>query len=45
MRHCVFRKRQGQPYCILFVLDGDEAVVLRLTGPGQPPLTAAELQP
>src|SRR4051794_36535902 len=38
IRHVMFRTRAGRTYRALFVVVGDEVRVLRVRGPGQPPL-------
>jgi plasmid stabilization system protein ParE len=43
VRQFLFRTRRGRMYRGLFVVDGIEVRVLRICGPGQPPLAADEL--
>lgn len=43
IRHVFFRTRAGRTYRALFLLVGDEVRVLRVRGPGQPPVGPDEL--
>jgi plasmid stabilization system protein ParE len=43
VRETLFKTRKGRPYRILFTISGDEALVLRVRGPGQDFLTADDL--
>ncbi len=38
VRHLLFGPRKKRRYRALFVIRGDEVVILRLGGPGQPPI-------
>jgi plasmid stabilization system protein ParE len=43
IRHRFFKTRRGRIYRILYLVEHDEVIVLRIRGPGQPPLTPDEL--
>jgi plasmid stabilization system protein ParE len=43
IRHRFFKTRRGRVYRLLFVVVDDEVRILRVRGPGQPPLTAEEV--
>lgn len=43
VREFLFKTRRGRTYRGLFVIVGDEVVVLRVRGPGQPPLMRDEI--
>jgi plasmid stabilization system protein ParE len=43
VREFLFKTRRGRTYRGLFILVGDEVRVLRVRGPGQPPLTRDEI--
>jgi len=44
IRHILFRTRAGRPYRALFVIVGQEVRILRVRGPGQPPLTRSDIE-
>lgn len=43
LRQALFHTRSGRTYRAVFVVAGDEAVVLRVRGPGQRPLRRRDL--
>ncbi len=43
IRQFLFKTRRGRRYRGVFVIHGDEVQVLRIRGPGQPPLQSDEL--
>ena len=43
IRETLFKTRKGKPYRILFTVQGDEVLVLRVRGPGQNYVAAHEL--
>jgi plasmid stabilization system protein ParE len=43
VRHILFRTRSGRTYRALFVVVGDEVRILRVRGPGQPPVTPGDI--
>jgi plasmid stabilization system protein ParE len=45
IRQRFFKTRHGRIYRLLFVVVADEVRILRIRGPGQPPVTAQELGP
>jgi hypothetical protein len=44
VRQRFFKTRRGRTYRILFVVAADEVRVLRVRGPGQPPISAKDLE-
>ena len=44
IRQFLFKTRRGRMYRGLFTIDGDEVLILRVRGPGQPVLQSDELQ-
>ena len=44
VRQALFKTRRGRVYRVLFFIQGTDAYVLRVRGPGQPPLQPDELQ-
>jgi hypothetical protein len=44
VRQALFKTRRGRVYRVVFFIEGTEAYVLRVRGPGQPPLQPDELQ-
>jgi plasmid stabilization system protein ParE len=42
LRQMLFRTRRGLTYRFVFTVLNDELIVLRVRGPGQPPLTSDE---
>ena len=44
VRQAFFKTRRGRVYRVLFFIEGTDAYVLRVRGPGQPPLQPDELQ-
>ena len=44
LRQFFFKTRSGRTYRGLFRIEGDEVVILRVRGPGQPPLELVDLQ-
>lgn len=44
IRQKLFKTRRGRPYRLLFAIADNEVVVLRVRGPGQPPLTRNDLR-
>ena len=45
VRHVMFRTKAGRPYRALFVVVGEEVRILRVRGPGQPPVTREDIEP
>jgi plasmid stabilization system protein ParE len=43
IRHTLFKTRRGNVYRALFTVADDEVLILRVRGPGQPPLQPDEL--
>lgn len=43
LKQALFRTRQGRTYRAIFTMIGDEVRILRVRGPGQPPLQDDEL--
>lgn len=43
VRELHFRTRYGKRYRMLFVIIGNEVRILRIRGPGQPPVTSEDL--
>jgi len=43
LRESLFRTRHGRTYRAVFTIAGDEVRILRIRGPGQPPLQDDEL--
>ena len=43
IREMLFKTRRGKPYRILFTIQGDQVLVLRVRGPGQDYIPGAEL--
>jgi plasmid stabilization system protein ParE len=43
LKQCLFKTRQGRTYRAVFIVEDDTVVVLRVRGPGQPPLQPDEL--
>lgn len=43
LRQALFKTRHGRTYRIVFTCVGDELRILRVRGPGQPPLRADEM--
>ncbi len=43
IRHYFFKTRQGRTYRGVFIVQDQEVWILRVRGPGQPPLAADEL--
>ena len=39
LRQCFFKTSKGRRYRILYIVDGNEVQILRIRGPGQPPVT------
>jgi len=44
LRQFLFKTRRGRMYRGLFTVVGDEVRILRVRGPGQPPLASDEIQ-
>lgn len=44
LRQFLFKTRKGRIYRGVFTVSGDEVQILRVRGPGQPPLQADELE-
>jgi plasmid stabilization system protein ParE len=44
IRQRFFKTRRGRTYRILFVVHQREVIVLRIRGPGQPPVTTREIE-
>jgi len=44
IRQCLFKTPKGRSYRVLYLIESDKVVVLRVRGPGQPPLSADELR-
>ena len=44
VRQALFKTRRGRVYRIVLFIEGTDAYILRVRGPGQPPLQADELQ-
>lgn len=44
LRHFLFKTRRGRNYRGVFIVVGEEIRILRVRGPGQPPLTRRALQ-
>lgn len=44
VQHCLFRTAKGRTYRCVFIVKDDEALILRVRGPGQPELTPDEIQ-
>ena len=44
VRQVLFKTRRGRVYRIVFFIDQEDVFVLRVRGPGQPPLQQDELQ-
>lgn len=44
VRQFLFKTRRGRTYRGVFVIIDDEVLILRVRGPGQPPLQADELE-
>lgn len=45
LRQAFFKTRKGNTYRMIVKLNPDEVQILRIRGPGQPPLTPSELNP
>lgn len=45
VRQALFKSRRGRVYRALFLLDGQDAYILRVRGPGQAPVQPDELGP
>ena len=43
LRQVLFKTRRGRGYRFVFTVSGDELRILRVRGPGQPPLRSDEL--
>jgi hypothetical protein len=43
LRQATFRTRHGRTYRAVFTIVGDQVRILRVRGPGRPPLEADEL--
>ena len=43
LRQFLFKTRHGRVYRGVFTVEGDDILILRVRGPGQPPLQADEL--
>jgi plasmid stabilization system protein ParE len=43
IRQAIFKTKQGRPYRILFETGEDEVRILRVRGPGQPPLRPRQI--
>lgn len=43
VRQVLFKTRRGRTYRALFTIEGDEVLILRVRGPGQPPLQPDEM--
>lgn len=43
IRQCIFRTKKGLRYRAVFTVVDDEVIVLRIRGPGQPPLAPDEM--
>lgn len=43
IRQLLFKTRRGRKYRLLYLVDGEEVRILRVRGPGQPPVTPTEL--
>ena len=43
VRQALFKTRRGRVYRVVFFIEGTDAYVLRVRGPGQPPLQPDEL--
>ena len=44
LRHLLFGTRKGRIYRALFMVQGDEAVILAIKAPGEKPVTPEELE-
>ena len=44
IRQQFFKTRRGRVYRLLFVVQHDEVTILRIRGPGQPPVSANEIE-
>ena len=44
VRQALFKTRKGRVYRALFVIEGQDAYILRVRGPGQAPVDAGELE-
>ena len=44
VREACFKTKRGKRYRLLYHLDGDEVRVLRIRGPGQPPVRKRDLK-
>lgn len=44
LKQCLFKTKQGRIYRVVFLLDRDKVTVVRIRGPGQPPLTSDEIR-
>jgi plasmid stabilization system protein ParE len=44
VRHITFRTKSGRTFRALFVVEGTAVRVLRVRGPGEPPLSARDLE-
>ncbi len=40
----LFKTRRGRTYRLIYLVDGNRVVILRVRGPGQPPLESDELR-
>ena len=45
LRQRLFKTPRGRNYRILFIIAGDQVRILRIRGPGQPPLKGRDIQP
>jgi plasmid stabilization system protein ParE len=43
VRQSLFKSRRGRIYRALFIIEGNEAFILRVRGPGQSPVDASQL--
>lgn len=45
VRQALFKTRHGRVYRALFFIEGQDVYILRVRGPGQAPVTPAEIDP
>lgn len=43
IRQCLFKTRRGQQYRLIYTIVGADVRVLRVRGPGQPPITTGDV--
>jgi plasmid stabilization system protein ParE len=44
IREVLFKTRKGRPYRIVFVIEADEVLILRVRGPGQDTIAPTDLE-